>query len=375
MKKKVITALLITMTLTLSSVGTVFAMNNNVTVTSGEEVNEVKEGFVWVVDKEAVYKTVHHEAEYKTVHHEAEYETVHHEAEGYYEKQQVQVGTKPIYEKEKHVICYSCGGIDIGIAFDPINGGMSQTYAQHRIEHNMKGETAQTEYVDVDVQVGEEPIYEEKEVWIETKPAWDEQILIREAYDEEILVKEAWDETILVSPEEGHWEPVKDEETKPENPDEETPENREAYDEEILVKEAWDETILVSPEEGHWEPVKDEETKPENPDEETPENPEQKPDEETPENPEQTPDEETPENPEQTPDEEKPENPDQKPDEEKPETPDQKPEEQKKPEQESGKENTTTVPKTGDPTNLAYLATLAGSALVGGASLKFRKRK
>lgn len=36
MKKKVITALLITMTLTLSSVGTVFAMNNNVTVTSIE---------------------------------------------------------------------------------------------------------------------------------------------------------------------------------------------------------------------------------------------------------------------------------------------------------------------------------------------------
>lgn len=328
MKKKVITALLITMTLTLGTVGTVFAMDNDVSVASGEEVNEVKEGFIWVIDKEAVYKTVHHDAEYKTVHHEAEYETVHHEAEGYYEKQQVQVGTKPIYEKETHVICYSCGGIDIGIAFDPIEGGMSQTYAQHRIEHNMKGETAQTEYVDVDVQVGEEPIYEEKEVWIETKPAWDEKILIREAYDETILVKEAWDETILVSPEEGHWEPVKDDETKPENPDEETPEN-----------------------------------------------PEQKPDEETPENPEQTPDEETPENPEQTPDEEKPENPDQKPDEEKPETPDQKPEEQKKPEQESGKENTTTVPKTGDPTNLAYLATLAGSALVGGASLKFRKRK
>jgi len=180
----------------------------------------------------------------------------------------------------------------------------------------MKGETAQTEYVDVDVQVGEEPIYEEKEVWIETKPAWDEQILIREAYDEEILVKEAWDETILVSPEEGHWEPVKNDETKPETPDEEKPET-----------------------------------------------------------PEQTPDKETPETPEQTPDEETPENPEQKPDEEKPETPDQKPEEQKKPEQESGKENTTTVPKTGDPTNLAYLATLAGSALVGGASLKFRKRK
>ncbi len=279
------------MTLTLSSVGTVFAMNNN--VTSGEEVNEVKEGFVWVVDKEAVYKTVHHDAEYKTVHHEAEYETVHHEAEGYYEKQQVQVGTKPIYEKQEHAICNTCGGIDIGLRLDPVEGGLSKEYAEHLQYHTEQGETKlQIDYKMVDVQVGEEPIYEEKEVWIETKPAWDEKILIREAYDETILVKEAWDETILVSPEEGHWEPVKDDETKPENPDEE-----------------------------------------------------------------------------------KPENPDQKPDEEKPETPDQKPEEQKKPEQESGKENTTTVPKTGDPTNLAYLATLAGSALVGGASLKFRKRK
>ena len=63
-----------------------------------------------------------------------------------------------------HVICHSCGGIDIGIAMDPIEGGMSQAYAEHRIWHMLNGETAQTEYVDVDVQVGEEPIYEEKEV-------------------------------------------------------------------------------------------------------------------------------------------------------------------------------------------------------------------
>lgn len=92
MKKKVITALLITMTLTLGGVGTVYAMNNDMAVLSGEtvkDVNEIKEGFIWVVDKEAVYETVHHEAVYETIHHEAEYKTVHHEAEGYYEKQQV----------------------------------------------------------------------------------------------------------------------------------------------------------------------------------------------------------------------------------------------------------------------------------------------
>lgn len=318
MKKKVITALLITMTLTLGTVGTVFAMDNDVaSVETGNDVNMIKEGFIWVVDKEAVYKTVHHEAEYKTIHHEAEYKTVHHEAEGYYEKQQVQVGTKPIYEKQEHAICNTCGGIDIGPRLDPVEGGLSKEYAEHLQYHTEQGEMKlQIDYKMVDVQIGEEPIYEEKEVWIETKPAWDEQILIREAYDEEILVKEAWDETILVSPEEGHWEPVKDDETKPENPDEEKPEN-----------------------------------------------PDQKPDEETPEIPEQKPDEETPENPEQ------------KPDAEKPETPEQKPEEQKKPEQEPEKEDTNTAPKTGDPTSLAYLATLAGSALVGGGVLGWKSRK
>ncbi len=59
MKKKVITAMLITMTLTLGGVGTAYAMNNDMAVLSGEIVNDVnmiKEGFIWVVDKEAVYE-------------------------------------------------------------------------------------------------------------------------------------------------------------------------------------------------------------------------------------------------------------------------------------------------------------------------------
>ena len=328
MKKKVITALLITMTLTLGGVGTAYAMNNDMAVLSGEVVNDVnmiKEGFIWVVDKEAVYETVHHEAVYETIHHEAEYKTVHHEAEGYYEKQQVQVGTKPIYEQQLHGFCYTCNK-DIGLYMDPVEGGLSKDYAAHIEYHRQKGETNFTlgpKYVNV--QVGEEPIYEEKEVWIETKPAWDEQILVREEYDEQ---------------------------------------------------------VLVSPEEGHWEPVKDEEK---------PENPEQKPDEEKPETPEQKPDEEKPETPEQKPDEEKPETPEQKPDEQTPEKPDNsntdnqqdstedtskdKTDNKADNKTDSKKEDTNTAPKTGDPTNLTYLATLAGSALVGGVSWKFRKRK
>lgn len=333
MKKKVITALLITMTLTLSTVGTVFAMDNGVSVASGEEVNEVKEGFIWVIDKEAVYKTVHHEAEYKTVHHEAEYKTVyheaeyktvHHEAEGYYEKQQVQVGTKDIYEKQLHGICYTCDekGFDFGLYLDPVVGGLSKEFGEHLEEHHKNNVWNPTIGMKlVDVKVGEEPIYEEQDVWIETKPAWDEQVLVKDAYEEQILV-------------------------------------REAYDEQVLVKEAYDEQVLVSPEEGHWEPVKDEEK---------PEKPEQKPDEEKPESPEQTPGEETPENSENS-------NTDNKQDSTE-DTSKDKTDNKADDKTDSKKEDTNTVPKTGDPTNLAYLATLAGSALVGGVSWKFRKRK
>lgn len=326
MKKKVITALLITMTLTLGGVGTVYAMNNDMAVLSGEtanDVNTIKEGFIWVVDKEAVYETVHHEAVYETIHHEAEYKTVHHEAEGYYEKQQVQVGTKPIYEQQLHGFCYTCNK-DIGLYMDPVEGGLSKDYAAHIEYHRQKGETHFSlgpKYVNV--QVGEEPIYEEKEVWIETKPAWDEQILVREEYDEQILVKEAYDEQVLVSPEEGHWEPVKDEE-KPENPEQK-------------------------------------------PDEEKPETPEQKPDEETPETPEPKPEEQIPEKPDDS-------NTDNKQDSTE-DTSKDKTNNKADNKTDSKKEDTNTAPKTGDPTNLAYLATLAGSALVGGASLKFRKRK
>ena len=61
-----------------------------------------------------------------------------------------------------------------------------------------------------------------KDIWIETKPAWDEQVLVKEAYDE-----------VINHPEEGHWvcngesqEPDQKPE-QPENPDQkpEQPEN------------------------------------------------------------------------------------------------------------------------------------------------------
>lgn len=177
MRKKFVVALVVAMSLTVAGTGTVFAMDK-VSAIASEKEHVHGDNCEWVVDKEAWQETIHHEAEYKTV---------HHEAEGYYEKQQVQVGTKPIYEKQKHAICQTCGGIDIGLYEDPVEGGLSKEYGEHIGYHADRGEfriTIKAKWVDV--QVGEEPVYEEKDIWIETKPAWDEQVLVKEAYDEVI---------------------------------------------------------------------------------------------------------------------------------------------------------------------------------------------
>lgn len=389
MKKKVITALLITMTLTLGGVGTAYAMNNDMSILSGEAVNDVnmiKEGFIWVVDKESWTETVEHPEE---GHYEngklLESEKGHYEEvilepereekkwkvdkEPWTEKiehpaviEQVWVVDKEPWEETIEKIKYVCR---CGAEFaDPADW---KVHDQHFVGLGdfSHGGYSNVPYHEV-IKHPEEGHYEEK--------------VIEEPYTEYIK-----------HPEEGHWETVK----IPAVIDQVWTVDKPAVYEQVwkVDKPAWTETI-THPEEGHWEPIKDEEK---------PENPEQKPDEETPETPEQKPDEETPETPEQKPDEEKPETPEQKPDEETPETPEQKPDEQtpEKPdnsntdnkqdstedtskdktdnkadnETDSKKEDTNTAPKTGDPTNLAYLATLAGSALVGGVSWKFRKRK
>ena len=362
MKKKVITALLITMTLTLGGVGTAYAMNNDMSILSGEAVNDVnmiKEGFIWVVDKESWTETVEHPEE-------GHYENgkLLEPEKGHYETVEIKpaweenkwVEDKPAWVEEiKHPeeghneirnICHNCGADITG----------------HAMEHITNPENISNGCMS----------YGNKEVWIVDKEAWTE-------YKEH--------------PAEGHTEIIK----HPAVTDDVWVVDKEAVYEQIwkVDKPAWTETI-THPEEGHWEPVKDEEKPEQKPDEEKPETPEQKPDEEKPETPEQKPDEEKPGTPEQKPDEETPETPEQKPDEEKPETPEQKPDEEIPENSEnsntentskdktdnktdnktdSKKEETNTAPQTGDPPNLAYLATLAGSALVGGVSWKFRKRK
>ena len=396
MKKKVITALLITMTLTLGGVGTAYAMNNDMAVLSGEAVNDVnmiKEGFIWVVDKEAWEETVHHEEEghYENgklleqeqghyeevivkpaweeekyvVDKEAWTEYKEHPEEGHYET----IVIKPAWEETVEKIKYVCR---CGAEF-----GSVAEWRAHDESYVEQNDFTHGGYSNV-------PYHEVIKHPAVTEDKW-------------IVDKEAWTETIN-HPEEGHTEIIK----HPAVIEDKWVVDKPAVYEKVWVvdKPAWTETI-THPEEGHWEPVKDEEKPEQKP--EKPENPEQKPDEGKPETPEQKPDEEIPETPEQKPDEETPETPEQKPDEEKPETPEQKPDEETPENSEnsntdnkqdstedtskdktdnkadnktdSKKEDTNTAPKTGDPTNLAYLATLAGSALVGGVSWKFRKRK
>ena len=383
MKRKLIIALAAAMTITLGSVGVVSADDTNFAPFIPVKETPIRDGFVWivdtpawteeikhpaetkqewkvdkpaeyeqvwVVDKEAWDEVVHHEAEYKTVHHEAEYkhheavyETVHHPEEGHYD----------LFE-----VCGNCG-------FATKN---PEEIYDH-IKNNAENGCLQ---------------YGNKEIWVVDKPAWDEQVLvkeawdelIKEAWDEQVLVKEAWDETVhheeeghyengkLISPEEGHYETV-------------------------VVKPAWTEKV-EHPEVGHWEPI------PENPDEQEPETP-QNPDEQEPETP-QNPDEQEPETP-QNPDEQEPETP-QNPDEQNPETPDNNQNNNENNNQnennsQNNNENTSQnnnssetnnsqddstgkqPPKTGDPTSFASLYALAGSALagIGAVKLKFRKRK
>ena len=192
MKRKLIIALAAAMTITLGSVGVVSADDTNFAPFIPVKETPIRDGFVWIVDTPAWTETVehpeeghyengelispeeghtesvlvteawdevvHHEAEYKTVHHEAEYkhhdavyETVHHPEEGHYEIRN---------------ICHTCG-MDIT--------GWAVKHLQE--SPNCTG-------------------YGNKEVWIVDKPAWDEQVLVKEAWDE--LVKEAWDEQVLV---------------------------------------------------------------------------------------------------------------------------------------------------------------------------------
>ena len=342
MKRKLIIALAAAMTITLGSVGVVSADDTNFAPFIPVKETTIRDGFVWIVDTpswietvehpeeghyengalispeeghtenvlvtEAWDEVVHHEAEYETVHHEAEYkhhdavyETVHHPEEGHYEIRN---------------ICHTCG-MDIT--------GWAVKHLQE--SPNCTG-------------------YGNKEVWIVDKPAWDEQVLVKEAWDE--LIKEAWDEQVLVKEaydETVHHEAVYEDKWVVDKP---------AVYEQIwkVDKPAYTETI-EHPEVGHWEPI------PENPDEQEPETP-QNPDEQDSETPDNNENNNQNENNSQNNNENTSQN-------------NNSSETNNSQDDSTGKQ----PPKTGDPTSFASLYALAGSALagIGAVKLKFRKRK
>lgn len=177
---------------------------------------------VWIVDKEAVYDTIHHPAETHeeeqwVVDKEAWTETIEHPAETHEEEQWVvdqEAWDEPVYEN--HTICYTCREQGLGNVIIDGQAGA------HQIMHAEKGETCHygTETIQVDtIHHPEEGHWET--VIIVDKEAWTEYIEHpEEGHYETVTVvdKEAWDEEVLVSPEEGHWETQ-------------------------LVKEEWTETI------------------------------------------------------------------------------------------------------------------------------------
>lgn len=322
MKKKAILALIAAMTLSMASVGTVFAAVNN---GGNGEVREQEEHIhtwgdpFYVKDADAVY--VHHDAVYG----ESEW-----------------VVTKPA-EYDIHWVCVACD-MDLTAA-----GFNSDDMLAHRKNHALNGEEAHT--VQREVLVSEEEGY-----WSEPE-----------------LISNAWDE--LVTPELGHWEhtctgcgEIQNSETgeviKPGTLPEEPTEPTEPTEPE----QPTDPSQPSEPSNPGTNPGDGETTAPTEPGDNT-DNPE---DTEKPED-NQNPSEDT---------ENKDEN--QNPAEDNQDTENNqdtvtgtKVEQESADTSENTGENQETgrkSPKTGDPANFMYLVTLAGSALTGGTVLGFKRR-
>ena len=369
MKKKVVIALIATLTLTLGTFGTAFAMNSNpvielqdneifsqdgeneghthtwgdetYTVTKPAEYEQIK-----VVDKEAVYEQI------KVVDKEAVYE-------------QIKVVDQEAWDEkitEVQTICFSCE--DKGIHTQFVNSqvvGTGESLSDHVKAHMLNGESG---------------AYGSREVVVDT------------IHHDEVF---HYENGALISPEEYHYENgalISPEEYHYEN------------------------GALISPEEGHWEhtcsvcgeiqnkdtgevikpgtlPDEPENPNPDDPTTEEPENP--NPDDPTTEEPENpNPDDPTteePENPNTGDQTETPNEDTQNP------TDETETDNNKQDQQDNDKatttdttdksENTDTAttvsnenkaPQTGDTASMIYLATLAGSAVTGGTAFGLRRK-
>lgn len=355
MKKRIVIALIATLTLTLGSFGTVFAMNSNPgielqanqifkqggnteehTHTWGNAQYVVDKPAVyeqnWVVDKEAVYEQI------KVVDKPAEYE-------------QIKVVDKPAWDEEitdVKTVCYLCQdqGINTYFANGKVEGTDISIIQHCKDNHGGASHYGQEEVV-VDVIHHEEVFHYEQGALISPEEFH-------------------YENGALISPEEGHYE----------NGD------------------------LISPEEGHWEhtctvcgEIQDRDTgeviKPGTLPEE-PENPgTDEPDTEEPENPNtgdntgdqtETPSEDT-ENPtddsqnpvEDTQDTDNSDKQDQQND-DKTTTPESADKNEKSNTATTTVSNEDKAPQTGDTASLIYLATLAGSAVTGGTAFGLRRK-
>ena len=162
MKRKLVVALIATATLTLGTVGTVLAVDTAQN-TATESVIQGENGY---------WEIIEHPEEFH-------YETVHHDAEGYYDKVLV---SEEQGHWEQGQQCYTCGGLWIGSGNDAV--------VEHVLWHADRGETCSSGSAERYV-VDMPAVYEDQ--WVETKPAWDEQV--------KIVDKESWTEKVWVSTE------------------------------------------------------------------------------------------------------------------------------------------------------------------------------
>ena len=330
MKRKLIIALAAAMTITLGSVGVVSADDTNFAPFIPVKETPIRDGFVWIVDTPARTETVEQpeEGHYENgalispeeghtenvLVTEAWDEVVHHEAE---------------YKTVHHEAEYET--IHHDAVYETVHHDEEGHYEVRTICHTCGMDISGWAVKHLDeslICIG----YGDKVVWIVDKAAWDEQV----------LVKEAWDETI-------HHEAVYEDKWIVDKP---------AVYEQIwkVDKPAWIETI-EHPEVGHWEPI------PENPDEQEPETP-QNPDEQNPETPDNNQNNNENNNQNENNSQNNNENTSQN---------NNSPETNNSQDDSTGKQ----PPKTGEPTSIASLNALAGSALagIGAVKLKFRKRK
>lgn len=213
MKRKVILALLATMTLTVGSLGTVFATESNqgieIQTTESEIHTHVWEDAYYVKDADAVYS----EPEW-VVDKPAEYEQI--------KVIDKEAWDEPVYDTVN--ICFDC--YEKGTIVD-----MDELYAQ--------GGTAFDDHVMNHILNGEGGSYGEREIQVDTIHHPEEF-----HYENGDLISPEeghWTESVLISPEKGHWEhacadcgEIQDRDTgevikpgtiTPENPGTEAPEN------------------------------------------------------------------------------------------------------------------------------------------------------